>query len=164
MGKKYIIETKGYKEGVGTKKYIQKKKEELKRMEEKIKHPKISFDFDSTLSRKDVQEYCAYLIKSGIDVWVVTSRYDELHKHRFTNNPTNEDLYNVTDKLGIPRYKIRFTCMRNKAEYLFGTDILWHLDDDSLELELINEQTNVFGIDVNGKNWKQICNLSLRFE
>ena len=35
----------------------------------------VSFDFDSTLSRKDVQEYAKELLERGIDVWVVTTVY-----------------------------------------------------------------------------------------
>jgi hypothetical protein len=36
---------------------------------------KVSFDFDSTLSRDDVQEFTSELINLGFDVWVVTSRF-----------------------------------------------------------------------------------------
>ncbi len=122
----------------------------------------VTFDFDSTLSRKDVQAYCKELMDKGIDVWVVTSRYDELHKHRYPHNPTNEDLYKVVDELGIPRWKIRFTCMGNKSYYLMGTNVIWHLDDDSVELNYINEETYVVGIQVNSSNWKNKCNRLLR--
>jgi hypothetical protein len=118
----------------------------------------VTFDFDSTLSRKDVQDYAFSLINKGIDVWVLTSRYDELHKHKYRHNPTNEDLYKVTDKLKIPRDKIRFTCMRDKAEYLFGTNVIWHLDDDFVELNIINRETNTIGISVLGSNYKSKCN------
>ena len=55
----------------------------------------VTFDFDGTLSRKDVQEYAIELMKKGIDVWVLTTRYDELHKHRYEPNPTNDDLWEV---------------------------------------------------------------------
>ena len=53
----------------------------------------VTFDFDGTLSRADVQEYALELISKGVDVWVVTSRYDELQKHRYQINPTNDDLW-----------------------------------------------------------------------
>ena len=118
----------------------------------------VTFDFDSTLSRKDVQEYAQSLIQQGIDVWVLTSRYDELHKHKYQHNPTNEDLYNVVHSLGMPRTKIRFTCMRDKAEYLFGTNVIWHLDDDSVELNNINRETKTIGISVLASNYKSKCN------
>ena len=118
----------------------------------------ITFDFDSTLSRQDVQDYAHSLIRKGFDVWVLTSRYDELHKHRYAHNPTNEDLYKVTDKLNIPRWKIKFTCMRDKAEYLFGSNVLWHLDDDYVELNNINRETKTIGISVVASSYKAKCN------
>ena len=118
----------------------------------------ITFDFDSTLSRQDVQDYAFSLIKKGFDVWVLTSRYDELHKHLYRHNPTNDDLYKVTDKLGIERTKILFTCMNAKADYLFNTNVIWHLDDDWVELNQINKQTKTIGISVVGGNYKSKCN------
>jgi len=44
----------------------------------------VTFDFDATLSRPDVQEYAKELIEKGIDVWVVTARYDDLHTMAIT--------------------------------------------------------------------------------
>lgn len=120
--------------------------------------PIVTFDFDHTLSRKDVQEYVAEIMEKGVDVYVLTSRYDELHKHKYPQNPNNHDLYLITTLLGIPRFKIRFTCMRDKSEYLKGTNVLLHLDDDSLELKRIQKETNTKAIQVNSSNWKQKCN------
>lgn len=117
----------------------------------------VTFDFDSTLSTKVVQDFAKSLILKGVEVLVLTSRYDELHKHRYVHNPTNEDLYKVTDELGIDRTKIRFQCMRPKAEYLFDTNVIWHLDDDFVEVNEINSQTKTIGIDVTLKGWKNLC-------
>lgn len=124
----------------------------------------VTFDFDSTLSHKIVQDFAKSLILKGFDVFVLTSRYDELHKHKYRVNPTNEDLYNVTDNLGICRTKIRFQCMRDKAEYLFGTNVIWHLDDDIFEVESINRETTTKGIDVTKKGWKKECKTLLGIE
>lgn len=118
----------------------------------------VSFDFDSTLSRKDVQEYAKELTQRGIDVWVVTSRYDELHKHRYPHNPTNNDLWQVIDELNIPRWKVRFTCMESKSNYLMHTKTVWHLDDDTVELyEMRYNKCQTTGISVNSGSWKQKC-------
>ena len=38
---------------------------------------KVSFDFDGTLSRKDVQNFAKSLVNTGYDVWIVTSRFDD---------------------------------------------------------------------------------------
>ena len=122
----------------------------------------VSFDFDSTLSRKDVQDYAAHLIKEGYDVWITTSRFDEENKHRFRLNPTNEDMYKVVDALGIPREKIVFTNRELKSGF-FVKDFVWHLDDDWVELNFINRETDVVGISVvGGSNWKKKCNKLLK--
>jgi len=120
---------------------------------------RMTFDFDSTLSRQDVQDYAVSIMNKGIDVWVVTARFDDLHKHRYPSNPTNEDLYAVVDKIGIPRCKIRFMCMKPKHEYLYESNVIVHLDDDYLELNWINKHTSTVGVSVIGGNgWKQKCN------
>ncbi|WP_336065529.1 hypothetical protein [Mesoflavibacter sp. CH_XMU1404-2] len=124
----------------------------------------VTFDFDSTLSHKIVQDFAKSLILKGFEVWVLTSRYDEIHKHKYRHNPTNEDLYKVTDKIGIDRTRIRFQCMRPKAEYLFGTNVIWHLDDDYVEVNEINSQTDTKGIDVTQKGWKKKCKSILGIE
>ena len=89
----------------------------------------------------------------GIDVWILTSRYDELHKHRYSHNVTHDELYNIAHRLGIPKHNIRFTCMRDKAEYLYGTNVIWHLDDDYVELNSINQDTKTVGISVNSNSY-----------
>ena len=57
---------------------------------------KVSFDFDSTLSRKDVQKFAKELIDKGIDVHIVTSRssFKQLDEEGY-----NDDLYEVADNL-----------------------------------------------------------------
>lgn len=126
--------------------------------------PIITMDFDSTLSRPDVQEYAMELIARGVDVWVVTSRYDNLHLHRYEgiidkehwNN--NNDLWAVVDKIGIPRWKVHFTNMNWKADYLLGTKVIWHLDDDHQELSHIRMSGGkTIGIQVVAGSWKQKC-------
>ena len=116
----------------------------------------VTFDFDGTLTRKDVQEYFLELIERGVDVWILTSRYDDLHKHRYPKNPTNEDLWQVVSDLNFPRHKVRFTNMELKADYLEPTDVIWHLDDDIVELKAIQKECSTKAISVNG-NWKSKC-------
>jgi hypothetical protein len=119
----------------------------------------VTFDFDGTLSRKDVQEYALELISKGIDVWVVTSRYDELHKHRYKINPTNDDLWEVIDKLNIPRWKVRFTCMELKANYLFHTNSIFHLDDNTDEFfEMRKLKCKTKGVQVSSGGFQNKCN------
>lgn len=117
----------------------------------------VTFDFDGTLTNPKVQEYFLELIDRGIDVWVVTSRYDDLHRHRYPRNPTNEDLWRVIDSLNFPRYKVRFMNMESKAKYLFHTAAIWHLDDDFVELEDISKQTTTKAINVENYDWRKYC-------
>ena len=118
----------------------------------------VTFDFDSTLTRADVQEYAKELIARGIEVWVLTSRYDDLHVNRYNFSATNDDLWEVVDNVGIPRHQVRFQNMVSKSEFLFGTKVIWHLDDDSIELyEIRNMKLSTKGIQVEAGSWKQKC-------
>jgi|AntAceMinimDraft_6_1070360.scaffolds.fasta_scaffold03759_7 hypothetical protein len=118
---------------------------------------KVSFDFDGTLSQEKVQTFAKSLIDFGIDVWIVTSRYSELNKHRYPLSPTNLDLYIVADVLQIPKEKIIFTDRDIKTNHLAG--FLWHLDDVDVETANINVDNshNCIGIDVNNYNAFGIC-------
>jgi len=120
---------------------------------------KVSFDFDGTLEHADVQEYASELIDRGVEVWVVTTRWDENHKHKYPMNATLDDLWEVVDRLGIPRWRVRFTCMEWKAGYLRGTHFAWHLDDNEQEFSACKktEGCAVPMIDVMGNGWKKKC-------
>lgn len=121
---------------------------------------KVSFDFDGTLEQADVQEYAKELIKKGIEVWVVTTRWDENHKHKYTWNPTIDDLWEVVDRLGIPRWNVHFTCMEYKNKYLEGTKFVWHLDDNEKEFKEARKNIlcDVPMIDVFDNDWQNQCN------
>ena len=55
-----------------------------------------------------------------------------------------------------------FTNMKPKHQYLQGTDVLWHLYDDSLELfDICVNKCITFGITVNAKNWREHCEFIL---
>lgn len=119
---------------------------------------KVSFDFDGTLSEQHVQDFARELIAQGVDVWVVTTRWDENHKHRYGFNPTIDDLWEVVDSLGIPRWKVRFTCMKYKHEYLDGTSFIWHLDDNPEEFSKARVHgCSVPMIQVESGLWKSKC-------
>lgn len=99
---------------------------------------KVSFDFDKTLDRSDIQEVAKQHILDGDDVWIITRRYyDEF-----------EDVYKVGDSLGISRDKILFTNGILKWATLKFMDIEEHYDDKDVELMLIDKYTNTKGIKV----------------
>ena len=125
---------------------------------------KVSFDFDGTLSRPSVQKYAKELLELGFDVWVVTARYDEENKHKYPQNATNQDLYDVIKDIGLPLEKVVFMNMEMKSEYFKKhPDFVWHLDDDFTELRFISRETPVKAISVVGNsNWKHKCNRLLK--
>lgn len=120
---------------------------------------KLSFDFDGTLDRKDVQDFCRKMMRWGHEVWVCTMRTkeynDALYKIADKTLPANYDLYKVTDDLKIPRERIIFTEMEEKSKFLEG--FVWHLDDDWMVLKELELNSNVKGIDVRKSFWKNNC-------
>ena len=123
---------------------------------------KVSFDFDGTLEHRNVQQYAKKLIDDGIEVWVVTTRWDENHKHKYPQNATLDDLWEVVDMLKIPRHRVRFTCMEWKYKYLDGTEFCWHLDDNISEMEEAKKNgCNVKIIDVLEPDWQEECDAYL---
>lgn len=120
---------------------------------------KVSFDFDSTLSRKAVQKVAKELIKEGYEVHIVTSRFENPMHYADPRFQTlgHKDLFRVCYYLNIPRERIHFMNMEDKFVFFFDNkDFLFHLDDDIEEIELINYETPVKGIlcDFNS-NWKE---------
>ena len=109
---------------------------------------KCSFDFDKTLSFEDVQDFASELIQKGVEVWIVTARFDY----------DNKDVFEVAERLKISKEHIVFTNMYLKSEYFEkNEDFIWHLDDDSVELEFINKDTKVKAINVKNESCKREC-------
>lgn len=96
---------------------------------------KISFDFDGTLSRFEVQEIAKVLIQKKHDIWIVTSRYDEENKYLYEiPNATHDDLYQAAEYIGISKNKIIFTNMEYKAKVLEQNNFDVHFDDNEEEI------------------------------
>lgn len=120
---------------------------------------KVSFDFDSTLSRKAIQKFVKELIQKGYEVHIVTSRFED--PMRYADPRISEighrDMFRVCQYLNIPRERIHFTNMQDK--YLFfrnNSDFLFHLDDDKKEINDINSYTSVRGVLCDFKSgWKE---------
>jgi len=125
---------------------------------------KVSFDFDNTLSRGSVQKYAKELVERGTDVYVCTSRFEDTTRYigLVQGDISHDDLFSVVDAVGIPREKILFTNMEEKAETIREYRFLWHLDDDFHELHVINSTTDTRGISAIGSNWKSKCEKLLK--
>lgn len=139
---------------------------------------KVSFDFDGTIQHEEVQLYAKELINRGIEVWIVTTRYDANHIHKWLNHfpdaewaliynnhkgDPNFNVWGVAERLGIPKHHVRFTCMEKKWTYLNGTNFVWHLDDNPEELSHAHiNDCNVPMIMVTNLNWKEQCDVLIK--
>jgi hypothetical protein len=122
----------------------------------------ISFDFDSTLSRIDVQEFIKFGLSNlpvKFNIHIVTSRFEDIN--RYTDKSINHiNLFKIAQELNISIENIHFLNMDDKANFFINNnDFLFHLDDDAIELELIkqNENNNVIPIHVKTFDWKEKC-------
>ena len=111
----------------------------------------VSFDFDGTLSREDVQEYAKTL---NANKYIITSRP--------TKSIDNSDLIEVAKSLGISDENIIFTSYEPKMDRLVDMDVLWHLENDKTEIREINENTSTLAINVEDDDWQQQCNKLLK--
>lgn len=122
---------------------------------------KVSFDFDSTLSRDDVQEYAKSLVEKGYEVWIVTSRCDTdsaLAKGWHWVKRQNQQLYDIAEECGIKVENIKFTEFTDKIIFLKGKDFIFHLDDDVDELiAILDSKDTCKPVNVEHYEWKKTC-------
>jgi hypothetical protein len=125
---------------------------------------KVSFDFDGTLSKKVVRDYAKGLISSGIEVWVVTARFEKPSQDIFRQNYTHDDLFELTDELTIPRDRVKFTNMVDKYEFFCeNEDFIFHLDDLHPEIALISEYCKqvkgiwLYNFSIEKNEWLKEC-------
>lgn len=99
---------------------------------------KVSFDFDDTLEFQTVQNYAKELIEKGIEVHIVTTRWEDPSKYTF--KVTHDYLFEVAETLGIPKENIHFTNMNWKWSFFINNpDFIWHLDDNDEEINLFHK-------------------------
>jgi hypothetical protein len=125
---------------------------------------KVSIDFDSTLSRRDVQIFVSSLMED-FEVWIVTSR-PEKYVGKYKNyNPTNDDLFEVADRIGILRENIAFTNHADKIKFLLDKNFLFHLDDDIHELiEIMRSNDSCKPINVDLIDYEEVCKEIINYE
>ena len=119
---------------------------------------RVSFDFDSSLNVYAGEFYAKELIERGYEVIICTSRCDDETALKMYRNYShyNDDLKELSNKLGIT--EIHFTNHSDKADILDDLDVIWHLDDDMIELSLIKENCQTPGIDIfSDCDWKLKC-------
>ena len=114
----------------------------------------ISFDFDSTLDNPIIQSFAADLKKRGFDIIICTSRFEPgfVHEHKWIEWDS-ADIFEVAEILDIT--DINFTNMRDKWLVLKDKDILFHLDDDNIEIMMLKE--NDMNAVLFDEHWKENC-------
>tara|TARA_R110000796_G_scaffold215732_3_gene331762 strand:+ start:3956 stop:4303 length:348 start_codon:yes stop_codon:yes gene_type:complete len=109
---------------------------------------KVSFDFDSTLTRDDIQALAKRHIHFGDEVHITTTRRNNVSGFKIEN----EDLFKIASELKIDEDNIHFTNYEDKVDYL--TDFDMHYDDDEYEIDLITRsKIKCLGILINYKNY-----------
>lgn len=123
---------------------------------------RVSFDFDDTLEHPWIQDYARKLVSRGIDVWIVTTRWNRLSKYYSpqyykTHGNTWRQVHLVALDLGIPLKQVVFTCYEYKAKFFhIERDFIWHLDDNPMEFKKI-EKLGIVPIDSLSSNWEEKC-------
>lgn len=122
---------------------------------------KVSFDFDGTLGRNDVQQFAKELIAEGHEVWIVTSRISTkpaMEKGWHWIKRQNEDLYKVAESVGIPKSRIVFTEHIDKIVFLKDKGFAFHLDDDDWELmKILESKDSCCPLHVDHFEWRESC-------
>lgn len=126
---------------------------------------RVSFDFDSTLDRGDVQFFVKAIKKRyNADVWIVTSRVSD---DRAPTSTWNNDLWFVCRMCNIPRENVVFTSYSSKHEFFWADenkDFLFHLDDDDDEIKMLKVHCpHMLAVNhLNQKDWMQVLNDELK--
>lgn len=122
---------------------------------------KVSFDFDGTLRRLDVQRYAKSLVEAGHEVWIVTTRTtteDIIDRGWYWCKDQNIILFEIAEACGILKEHIVFTDHQDKIHFLKGKGFVFHLDDDVDELMKISEGRDPCRpVNVEHFEWKEEC-------
>ena len=117
---------------------------------------KVSFDFDDTIDRFDVQVFANSLVNKGYDVYIVTARPERyIGKFIGVPMPTNDAVFKVAEDVGIKTENIIFTAAADKINYLAGKGFLFHLDDSDDELSKIRDsEDSCYPMSVDFADWE----------
>lgn len=92
---------------------------------------KVSFDYDDTLSRKDIQEIASQRMSEGCDVYIITK------------NSKNDKVLNTAKELGIVPKNVIFTSGKPKWSFIKELGIKEHYDNNPDELKEIKDKTGI---------------------
>lgn len=134
---------------------------------------KVSFDFDGTLSKKSVQKYARSLVKKGIDVWIVTRRFDAIDKYsdefckKYSIGNIRKEflkLYRIAKYVGVKHNHIVYTNMEPKnAFFSENPNFVFHVDDDPEDIVKVAQTDKVVAVPFieGNSDWKKACDTLL---
>lgn len=93
---------------------------------------KVSFDFDDTLDKENVQQIAKRYLTEGKEVYIITRRQEN----------DSKEVYDIAEKIGIKKDNVYFTNGKMKWETIKRLDIGLHYDNNPDEIRLINENTD----------------------
>lgn len=109
---------------------------------------RVSFDFDGTLTRPDIQAFAKGLSSKGLEVWICTNR--------FQDNGGNDDLIKIARDVGVAH--VKFCGYEDKWKFFKQHYFLFHLDDNFQIAKDIDEKTDTIGICMFGNSlWRLRC-------
>ena len=119
---------------------------------------KVSSDYDSTASKKYIRKYLKSLVEQGIEVHIVTSRFEDVSNYNFPCS--HDELFRHAEWIGILKENIHFTNFEDKSKFfLKNPDFIWHIDDDEKEIAAMKlDKTNTIPILVDWGEWQKECN------
>lgn len=120
-----------------------------------MKPIRISIDFDHCLTQPHVSQLANDLLSQGHEVWIVTSRWDNLIRLTYPDLKTNEDLFTLAKEVGVPTHRIGFTNQRPKWISLNAGGFHIHIDDKKEELNALKYYDIVKGFDCNADNFHE---------
>jgi hypothetical protein len=107
--------------------------EELESIRGKFAKMRVSFDFDDTLTTANGQQMAQRHITLGDDVFIVTARQQS----------NGASVYEMAQKLRIPRENVYFTGGRDKWQTLKRLRIEKHYENNQEQINLIKEFTDI---------------------
>jgi hypothetical protein len=106
---------------------------ELEAMRSKFAKIRVSFDFDDTLTTANGQQLAQRHVSLGDDVYIVTARQQS----------NGASVYEMAQKLRIPKQNVYFTGGRDKWQMLKRLRIDKHYENNQEQINLIKEFTDV---------------------
>ena len=107
--------------------------QELDSLRQAFAKMRVSFDYDETLSTAQGQQLAKRHLSLGDEVYIVTAR----------QQGNGAIVYDMAQKLGIPKQNVYFTGGRDKWQTLKRLRIEQHYDNNREQIDLIKEFTDI---------------------